>query len=537
MALTVGKKIGMGFAAVLVLAVVLAGLGTWQMLSVQSNLGDLVETHIPLTDVVNEIDMLGTEQHLQANMLVLHMEDEHAEEFDRIDKVVDALFEEARAIIQGDADLVQNGLLRQVDSIAVQHDEFVRQARTVMAAAQANTEIEAIRKQADGLEDSYATFMGEVDALLAANDREQAQVAQQADATADASVVLFAVLGAAAILVGGAMAFFIARGIIRVLVRIAGALASGAQQAATAAAQVSTASQSLAEGASEQAAGIEEITAGVEEMTSMIRQNSNSATQAKDVAANTLEHTRAGSEAMERMSSAINDIKVGSDETAKIIKTIDEIAFQTNLLALNAAVEAARAGEAGKGFAVVAEEVRNLAQRAGEAARSTAEMIQDSVRNADKGVSITNEVVEGFTQIAEGNRQVNELITEIAAASGEQAQSSEQISTAIGQMDQVTQSNAANAEESASAAEELNAQANELSNMVGELLAMVGGEGQSAMSAGPGEFHESPRRLPAHDGAYQTDARTTDKSSRMNRQRPRKDAKSERDEEKLLSSF
>ncbi len=277
-----------------------------------------------------------------------------------------------------------------------------------------------------------------------------------------------------ALIIGCALAYFIARSITGPIKRIIESLTMGSEQTASAAGQVSSASQSLAQGASEQAAALEETTSSIEEMSSMVKQNAANANEATNLAASATADADTGTQAMGQMSKAIDDIKKSSDETAKIIKTIDEIAFQTNLLALNAAVEAARAGEAGKGFAVVAEEVRNLAQRSAQAAKDTANMIAESVKNADNGVSINKEVAQTLNKIAEGSRKVNDLVAEIAAASNEQAQGIDQINTAVGQMDQVTQSNAANAEESASAAEELSSQAEELNGMVGQLQAMVG---------------------------------------------------------------
>jgi len=170
-------------------------------------------------------------------------------------------------------------------------------------------------------------------------------------------------------------------------------------------------------------------------------------------------------------------IKTSSDETAKIIKTIDEIAFQTNLLALNAAVEAARAGEAGAGFAVVADEVRNLAMRAAEAAKNTSALIEGSVKQIQEGTGYVNRTNESFTRVSESSKKVGELISEIAAASKEQAEGIQQVNQAVSEMDKVVQSNAANAEESAAAAEEMSAQAEEMNSVVTNLGTLIYGSG------------------------------------------------------------
>jgi methyl-accepting chemotaxis protein len=247
-----------------------------------------------------------------------------------------------------------------------------------------------------------------------------------------------------------------------------GQVGEATQQVASASGQISSGSQSLAQGANEQASSLEEVSASLEEMSSMTRQNADNALAAKNLAGEADGNAKVGTEAMARMSRSINRIKESSDQTAKIVKTIDEIAMQTNLLALNAAVEAARAGEAGRGFAVVAEEVRNLAQRSAQAAKNTADMIGESVKNAEEGVKISDEVSVSFEKIAVSSKKVNDLIAEIAAASKEQSTGIKEVNDAVGQMDKVTQQNAANAEESASASEELSSQAQELQAMVAQ---------------------------------------------------------------------
>ena len=308
--------------------------------------------------------------------------------------------------------------------------------------------------------------------------------------------VIMLILG---ILVGVVAAITITRSITKPIKVLADTLSAGAEQTTSAAGQVSAASQSLAEGASEQAASLEETSSSLEEMSSMTKRNAETAGKVKELGSQARQAGDLGVQDMTAMVSAMDDIKRSSDDIAKIIKTIDEIAFQTNILALNAAVEAARAGEAGMGFAVVADEVRSLAQRCAQAAKETAGKIEDAVLKSAKGAEISAKVAKSLEEIVGKARQVDELAGEVAAASQEQSQGISQVNTAVTQMDKVTQTNAASAEESASAAEEMTAQAEALKDAVAELLRLV--DGQQAYSAASVDSSAArrSRRAPGND--------------------------------------
>jgi methyl-accepting chemotaxis protein len=272
-----------------------------------------------------------------------------------------------------------------------------------------------------------------------------------------------------------ALAWIINRGVTKPLRSAIQELTDASGHVAAASNQVSSASQSLAEGSSEQAASIEETSSSLEEMSAMTKQNADNANQANGLMEETKKIVGRANESMGQLTASMEEITKASEETSKIIKTIDEIAFQTNLLALNAAVEAARAGEAGAGFAVVADEVRNLAIRAADAAKSTANLIEGTVKRVKDGSGLLENTNEAFQEVAMSATKVAELVAEIKAASNEQAQGIDELNRAVTEMGKVVQMNAANAEESASASEEMNAQAEQMEEIVAGLAILVSG--------------------------------------------------------------
>jgi methyl-accepting chemotaxis protein len=290
---------------------------------------------------------------------------------------------------------------------------------------------------------------------------------------------LFVGIGSSILLLN-VVGWIVAKSIPRSFMLLIDRLAIGAAQIESASGHIASSSESLASSTTEQAASLEETSASLEEIASMTKNNAENSREAKDLTGAMREVADTGASDMDKMAHAMAAIKESSNNIAKIIKTIDEIAFQTNILALNAAVEAARAGEAGMGFAVVAEEVRNLALRSASAARETAEKIEDSIQKSSAGVQINAKVSLSLAEIVSKARQADELVAQISIASNEQSQGIDQINSSVSQMDAMTQNNAAGAEESANVSADLRTQSTQLTQLVQELQTLVGGKSSSA---------------------------------------------------------
>jgi methyl-accepting chemotaxis protein len=478
--LTIAQRIAAGFAILLAITAALGAFAYLRLVQLRTVSTTVTQDALPTIVVMGQIRAL-----VQANVINTYQHamtaTENTARFDQIEKEMKA----------GSATLTE--LYKKLEVLAVTTADKAAVADILAARGKYTSLRGEILKQSRDLSSDemdllvtgqliprYHDYIGAIDTLR----QRKSEEGDHASTVVDASVLLGTRLIVAgvisALLLGLAVAWLISRRISRALAGIAGNLTDGSAEVASAAGQVSNSSQSLAAGASEQAASLEETSASLEEISSMTKRNAEAAAQAKGLANQTRSAAETGAGDVNDMNLAMDAIKTSSGNIAKIIKTIDEIAFQTNILALNAAVEAARAGEAGAGFAVVAEEVRALAQRSATAARETAEKIEDSVSKSRHGAEVCAKVAAGLQEITTKSRQVDELVGEIAQASGEQTQGITQVNMAVGQMDKHVQAGAARAEEAASVAQELLAQSTALQGSVDELSRLVGGAGKVA---------------------------------------------------------
>ena len=501
--LNLGTKLIIGFLAVALIVLVVGVMGYVSTGRINHNL-EMTDSLIPQLDAISEMHLAVSADETEimemvaaGNMQELEKawaaHEQAVEDFDKymqalkkgddIDGIKYTVADAGALKLLDEADAMHDGQLQ--PALVEIHDvmkrdialqEKINKGRGGKKAeaemAKIDEEIETHEAEADETVAAFNAKLGEVEDDIWKDINESREDSERTATSSRIMMIAGMILGT---VLGLALGLLITRSITGPVNRVIAGMSEGSSQVASAAGQMSTASQQLAEGASEQASSLEEISSSLEEMASMTRQNANNAEQANALAKEANNAAQTGNESTGRMLSAMDKISKSADETSKIIKTIDEIAFQTNLLALNAAVEAARAGEAGKGFAVVAEEVRNLAQRAGEAARNTTDLIEGSVSNTKNGAEIADELAKALAGISESSSKVTDLIAEIAAASKEQAQGIDQVNQSVGLMDQVVQKNASNAEESASAAEEMNSQSESLNGMVAELVAVVGG--------------------------------------------------------------
>ena len=488
---TIGKRLVAGFAVVIAVAALLGAFSVTQLITLRTTAQAITTDAIPGLTRINQARAasLSNERLVAAYLLATTDQERSAIERQIAEGTQhkDEALKEYEATIQTDRDRQLFAALAPAGAAVLQ----IR-AEKMFPLSRAGRQDEASRVYLTELQPAIEAYQQAFLPLVALNEENGKTYGDQIDAGVNYGIwaISFGVLIAVGL--GSGLGWFIVRGINKVLSAAVGEMTSGTQQVASASNQVATSAQALSQGATEQAASLEETSASMEEMASMTRKNADNSQTAAGLMAGVDSRVQESNRTLGDMVTAMTGIQESSQQVAKIIKTIDEIAFQTNILALNAAVEAARAGEAGMGFAVVADEVRNLAQRSAQAARDTAGLIEESITKAQDGARRVEQAVAAIAAITESVVAVKTMVEEVSDASRQQTQGIDQVSQAIAQMEKVTQTTAATAEESAAASEELNAQADTAMDVVNRLQALIGGGVAQPRTGRPSRPASSP---------------------------------------------
>jgi methyl-accepting chemotaxis protein len=477
--LTVGKKLMFAFSLMILIAIIIGAIGYRSSTRINTYVGEIFEVMLPGIDYLIEADrdlqqLLVAERSMVYAAAGSDLFNELRAEYEENREQSDTRFNKYKAVHSTSE---ESAIISKYEAAREKWEVSSGKVVEGLASPNENTRQQAITLSYGEAKNDFENMRDYIDQLTEINLALAEKAHGAAEHTYRGSRNSIFIVTAIGFCTGIFLIWYLSSAITKPLRRVIASITDGSDQVSSASSQVSEASQSLAEGASEMAASIEETSSSLEEISSMIRQSAGNSKQADQLMAESKKVVEKANEFMGQLGQSMNEISTASEETSKIVKTIDEIAFQTNLLALNAAVEAARAGEAGAGFAVVADEVRNLAMRAAEAAKNTSELIDATVQKVHSGTELSEATSREFNKVTDSANKVAELVGEIAAAAEEQAHGIGQIGTAVDEMNSVTQKNAAGAEESASASQQMNAQAEVMRTLVTDLVTMVGTHG------------------------------------------------------------
>jgi methyl-accepting chemotaxis protein len=471
---TIGRRIVVGFAAVIGIAGVLGVFAYARLIAIETQATRITVDSLPGIYISSQME---AEAESRFGLVVKHVLARHPERKTALEgelAAADARMARLMADYERTITTTQDRQnFERCKTTGARIREIRAKVLPLSQALKTNEAEDVVEQQLEPAVNEYQKALRTVVDFNKSGGDDASRLINEAVSHAKSGVVIALI---AALIAGTTIAFLIVRGTSAVLAGSVRELTAGAEQVASAASQLSSSAQSLSTGASSQAAALEETSASMEEMASMTRQNAEHSQEGARLMGDVDRRVCESDQVLSAMIASMKHIQESSQKVSKIIRTIDEIAFQTNILALNAAVEAARAGDAGMGFAVVADEVRNLAQRSAQAAKDTSALIEESITNAQQGDRHVHAVAEAFTTITTSVTQAKRLVDEVSSASRQQTQGIDQVSKAVGQLEQLTQRTAANSEECAAASEELNTQAEVTMGVVERLQAFVGGK-------------------------------------------------------------